>query len=328
VTSPDLPYTDADLRAEAARQLANLAEDPDFMGVGEAMETNIVPSTEKPDVIGAGRSWDSVLRENADDFERFETAQTKIHDLITGAADLSEWAINLGADDLEPSSNQSRRQAGDDAAVAASTSPSTRHARGARRQSSCRPRPGARRPPLTTDPAPPTGRTAHMPKLAKHQVPEIKLDSGNAAIDERRPHRRSRSSGLFERPGTVMFAIVELTSVAYTGHADGEEKTRRSSSASPGPRSPATTTRPPPSPRPHGPCTGAAAWTTPSTRSARGRRALRTSSRRTSRATRRRSSSRSTRSGSAPGICTTPRADPARPGATSPAPGHRATHPD
>jgi hypothetical protein len=98
----DLPYTDADLRAEAARQLAALAEDPDFMGVGEAMETNIVPSTEKPDVIGAGRSWDSVLRENADDYERFEAAQTKVHDLIDGAADLSEWAIDLGANGFAP----------------------------------------------------------------------------------------------------------------------------------------------------------------------------------------------------------------------------------
>jgi hypothetical protein len=113
VTSPDLPYTDADLRTEAARQLANLSEDPDFMGVGEAMETNIVPSTEEPDVIGGGRSWDSVLRENADDFERFETAQRKIHDLITGAAEISEWAINLGADDLEPSSNVLGVEAGE-----------------------------------------------------------------------------------------------------------------------------------------------------------------------------------------------------------------------
>lgn len=31
------PYTDADLRAEAARQLGALTEDPEFMGVGEQM---------------------------------------------------------------------------------------------------------------------------------------------------------------------------------------------------------------------------------------------------------------------------------------------------
>jgi hypothetical protein len=61
-----------------------------------------------------------------------------------------------------------------------------------------------------------------MPKLAKHQVPEIKLDGGNAAIDN--AFTVLQKQGLFERPGTVMFAIVELTSVAYTGHADGEEK--------------------------------------------------------------------------------------------------------
>jgi hypothetical protein len=111
--STDLPYTDADLRHEAARQLAALAEDPDFMGVGEAMEMSVVPSTEQPGVIGGGRSWDSVLRENADDFERFEAAQRKIHDLIRGAAEISEWAVNLGADGLEPSSNVLGIEAGE-----------------------------------------------------------------------------------------------------------------------------------------------------------------------------------------------------------------------
>lgn len=61
-----------------------------------------------------------------------------------------------------------------------------------------------------------------MPKLAKHQVPEIKLDGGNAALDN--AFTVIQKQGLFERPGTVVYAIVELTSVAYTGHADGEEK--------------------------------------------------------------------------------------------------------
>jgi hypothetical protein len=32
----------------------------------------------------------------------FELAQNHIADLITGAADVSEWAVELGADGLEP----------------------------------------------------------------------------------------------------------------------------------------------------------------------------------------------------------------------------------
>jgi hypothetical protein len=78
----DRPYTDDDLRAEAARQHATLTEDPDFVGVGEQMDDE---------------EWRSL---NADDFD---AAQRSIHDLINGAADVSEWAVNLGADGLEPS---------------------------------------------------------------------------------------------------------------------------------------------------------------------------------------------------------------------------------
>ncbi|MEV0443490.1 hypothetical protein AB0I84_13120 [Streptomyces spectabilis] len=78
---PDRPYTDADLRAEAARQHALLAEDSDYMGVGEQMDEAL---------------WTGLAE------EQFDEAQRKIHDLITGAADVSEWAVNLGADGLEP----------------------------------------------------------------------------------------------------------------------------------------------------------------------------------------------------------------------------------
>ncbi|MGW1300390.1 hypothetical protein ACWD5R_11340 [Streptomyces sp. NPDC002514] len=77
----DRPYTDDDLRAEAARQHAALTEDPDFMGVGEQMDD---------------QTWRS-LSEDA-----YDAAQRSIHDLINGAADVSEWAVNLGADGLEP----------------------------------------------------------------------------------------------------------------------------------------------------------------------------------------------------------------------------------
>ncbi|MFJ3663123.1 hypothetical protein ACIPPM_21960 [Streptomyces sp. NPDC090119] len=84
------PYTDDDLRAEAARQHATLTEDPDFMGVSEQMEGRDVT----PD---GGVAWDDFSDET------HATAQHSIHDLINGAADVSRWAVDLGADGLEPS---------------------------------------------------------------------------------------------------------------------------------------------------------------------------------------------------------------------------------
>ncbi|CAM5391491.1 hypothetical protein STENM36S_06329 [Streptomyces tendae] len=103
----DHPYTDDDLRAEAARQHATLTEDPDFMGVGEQMEDGWVPSVETTE-DGSGRTWKQLLvveDETGDDedYAAFGEAQRKIHALINGAADVSAWAVNLGADGLEPS---------------------------------------------------------------------------------------------------------------------------------------------------------------------------------------------------------------------------------
>ncbi|MFB4424833.1 hypothetical protein C5F59_027605 [Streptomyces sp. QL37] len=90
----DQPYTPADLIAEAARQHATLAEDPDFMGVGEAMEDQPCPAT---DEAGPGlHTWGDLAN------DEYTEAQNKIHDLITGAADVSAWAVQLGADNLQP----------------------------------------------------------------------------------------------------------------------------------------------------------------------------------------------------------------------------------
>ncbi|MFJ8110462.1 hypothetical protein [Streptomyces sp. NPDC096132] len=89
----DRPYTDEDLRAEAARQHTALTDDPDFMGVGEQMEGRRIPSTD--DGLG-GMGWDGLPNEHYDE------ARRKIHDLINSAANVSEWAIGLGADGLEP----------------------------------------------------------------------------------------------------------------------------------------------------------------------------------------------------------------------------------
>ncbi|MFC8986895.1 hypothetical protein [Streptomyces sp. NPDC057115] len=95
----DRPYTDDDLRAEAARQHAGLTEDPDFVGVGEQMQDTEIDSLLPPEEAdGAeGPHWDELLDE-----DQFDEAQRKIHHLISHAADVSEWAINLGADGLEP----------------------------------------------------------------------------------------------------------------------------------------------------------------------------------------------------------------------------------
>lgn len=61
-----------------------------------------------------------------------------------------------------------------------------------------------------------------MPKLSKDDVPEVKLDSAGQYLEVALTKEQRR--GLFERPGTVVVAIVELTSKSYTGHAEGEEK--------------------------------------------------------------------------------------------------------
>ncbi|MFF4848758.1 hypothetical protein [Streptomyces sp. NPDC001194] len=85
----DRPYTGDDLRAEAIRQHALLLEDPDYTGIGEAMEDREV-------VPGGGVAWGDFSDET------YEAAQRSIHALIRHAPRLSLWAVNLGADGLEP----------------------------------------------------------------------------------------------------------------------------------------------------------------------------------------------------------------------------------
>ncbi|MEV5086225.1 hypothetical protein AB0K74_48820, partial [Streptomyces sp. NPDC056159] len=91
----DQPYTDDDLRVEAAAQHATLTEDPEFMCVGEQMDDDIVASTEHED---GGKTWSELLPFEADSGEAYNTVQRKIHALINGAADVSKWAVDLGAD--------------------------------------------------------------------------------------------------------------------------------------------------------------------------------------------------------------------------------------
>ncbi|MEU7074703.1 hypothetical protein AB0B30_32650 [Streptomyces narbonensis] len=90
---PARPYTDDDLRAEAARQHSHLTDRPSFDTVGDLMTGQEVT----PD---GGVDWDDFRDET------FSAAQQSVHALITGAADVSEWAVNLGADGLQPSDQQ------------------------------------------------------------------------------------------------------------------------------------------------------------------------------------------------------------------------------
>lgn len=108
----DSPYTNADLRAEAARQLALSTEDPDFMGIGERMEGSKIPSR-------GDYQWDQL--DDAD----FDNAQRGIDDLLTDAADVSEWAIALGAAGLKPIKTHGSATVGSgwDVAIQIATSP-------------------------------------------------------------------------------------------------------------------------------------------------------------------------------------------------------------
>ncbi|WP_405674830.1 hypothetical protein OG292_03075 [Streptomyces sp. NBC_01511] len=61
-----------------------------------------------------------------------------------------------------------------------------------------------------------------MPKIDRDAEVEVKVDGAAVVLQTALTDEQRR--GLFEYPGTSVFAIVELTSKSYTGHADGEEK--------------------------------------------------------------------------------------------------------
>ncbi|MGW0012437.1 hypothetical protein [Streptomyces tendae] len=61
-----------------------------------------------------------------------------------------------------------------------------------------------------------------MPKLHKDAQVEVKLDATAGLVEVALSDEQRRQ--LFENPGETIVAIVELSSVQYTGHAKGEEK--------------------------------------------------------------------------------------------------------
>lgn len=94
----DRPYTDDDLRTEAAKQHKTATEDPDFSGIGEQMD-----GTEP---------WTNL---GDDDFD---TAMRAIDDLLGKAANVSRWAVDLGADGLQPSDEHAITLDGDGKPIA------------------------------------------------------------------------------------------------------------------------------------------------------------------------------------------------------------------
>jgi len=80
------PYTDDDLRAEAARQIKHTLDNLDTDGLLEA-------STYE---LGDGQRWEQL------DERDWREALREVDELLDSAADVSRWAIDLGAGGLTP----------------------------------------------------------------------------------------------------------------------------------------------------------------------------------------------------------------------------------
>ena len=85
------PYTDTDLRTHAARLHAGAANDAD---------ERIRPSVQ--------RRWGSEL-----DADQIDEVCDEVTDLLDRTANLSRWAVNLGADSLQPDAHQLTWSAGE-----------------------------------------------------------------------------------------------------------------------------------------------------------------------------------------------------------------------
>lgn len=94
------PYTDDDLRATAAEFIATAIREITPSEIADRMDRNYVQSTNTGDE--SRRTWEELLNGDGLDTTEFLAARQQIDDLIRDAADVSEWAIQLGADGLEP----------------------------------------------------------------------------------------------------------------------------------------------------------------------------------------------------------------------------------
>ncbi|MGW7597298.1 hypothetical protein [Streptomyces antimycoticus] len=94
------PYTNADLRATAAEFVATAIREITPSEIADRMDRNYVQSTNPGD--GNGRTWAQLLNRGDLDTTEFLAARQQVDDLIRDAADVSEWAIQLGAANLTP----------------------------------------------------------------------------------------------------------------------------------------------------------------------------------------------------------------------------------
>ncbi|MBR8638681.1 hypothetical protein KEF29_03545 [Streptomyces tuirus] len=85
-----LTYTDADLRAEAARQYAEVLRDPDRLEVGDEMRNTTIPSAVGGDPED-GLTWGHLP------YDDFHDAANDVHQLLDDAPDMSRWAVDLAA---------------------------------------------------------------------------------------------------------------------------------------------------------------------------------------------------------------------------------------
>jgi hypothetical protein len=95
------PYTDDDLRTEAARQYAEVLRAPDLLEVGDEMQGQPVPSQS-----GSVR-WGELSDDD------FHDARKQVHELLDDAVDASAWSVNLGARHLKTTTELAWGRGGD-----------------------------------------------------------------------------------------------------------------------------------------------------------------------------------------------------------------------
>ncbi|WP_327671876.1 MULTISPECIES: hypothetical protein [unclassified Streptomyces] len=102
------PYTDDDLRDQAAGLIQCISSPPTLDDVKQWLTDAWIPSIRTED-SGPEATWGGIL-----DAGEVRTAADHINSLIEGAADTSTWGVHLGADNLVPSTEHQLTLDGDD----------------------------------------------------------------------------------------------------------------------------------------------------------------------------------------------------------------------
>jgi len=100
------PYTNDDLRREAARQYAEIVSMPDLLEVGDEMRPRPIAST-SGDTPETATTWGQL---SGDDFH---DARNEVQELLDDVADMSRWAVDLGACGLRYTSELAWGRGGD-----------------------------------------------------------------------------------------------------------------------------------------------------------------------------------------------------------------------